>query len=100
MRPAQVTIGSLICAFCLLISPLSAQEDRPGRSIGKVSTLGNLILMELDDGALGQANLFDLAGRTLRFVRSTRATQFNFLRWSGIPTSAQNSPAPMSLFTT
>ena len=83
MRPAQVTIGSLICAFCLLISPLSAQEDRPGRSIGKVSTLGNLILMELDDGALGQANLFDLAGRTLRFVpqHSRYSVQLSPLEW-------------------
>ncbi|MFZ0213611.1 MAG: hypothetical protein WBE20_06820 [Candidatus Acidiferrales bacterium] len=46
-----------------------AQErEEPGKSIGKVSVLGNLILMELDKGALGQQNLFDLGQRTLRFT--------------------------------
>jgi hypothetical protein len=44
------------------------QDNEPGRSIGKVSTKGGLIVMELDDGALGKANLFDLTGRTLRFT--------------------------------
>src|SRR5262249_44894926 len=29
---------------------------------------GNLIVLELNDGALGKANLFDLNGRTLRFT--------------------------------
>ena len=46
----------------------SAQEERPGHSIGKASPLGNLIVMELDEGGLGKANLFDLTGRTLRFI--------------------------------
>lgn len=48
-----------------------AQDDemiRQGHPIGKVSTEGNLIVIELSDGALGKANLFDLAGRTLRFI--------------------------------
>ena len=44
------------------------QDDEPGHSIGKVSTKGDLIIIELDDGALGKANLFDLTGHTLRFV--------------------------------
>jgi hypothetical protein len=39
----------------------------PGRSIGQVSTHGDLIVIELDRNALGQPNLFDLVGRTLRF---------------------------------
>jgi hypothetical protein len=47
-----------------------AQDEgiEPGHSIGKVSADGNLVVMELDDGALGKANLFDLAGQTLRFT--------------------------------
>lgn len=46
-----------------------AQQDyEPGHSIGKVSTKGDLIVMELNDGALGSANLFDLTGHTLRFT--------------------------------
>src|SRR5215469_14648824 len=43
-----------------------ATEQR--HPIGKVSTQGKLIVLELDDGALGQANLFDFVGRTLRFT--------------------------------
>jgi len=35
-----------------------------------VSTAGNLILLELDEGVLGKANLFNLEGRTLRFSPS------------------------------
>jgi hypothetical protein len=44
------------------------QDDEPGHSIGKVSTKGDLIVMELNDGALGSANLFNLTGQTLRFA--------------------------------
>jgi hypothetical protein len=40
----------------------------PGRSIGTISTQGDLIVMTLDEGALGRANMFDLVGRTLRFI--------------------------------
>src|SRR3954468_6637236 len=57
-----------IAAF-LLVCALHAQRGfEPGHPIGKVSTQGDLIVMELDEGALGKANLFDLAGRTLRFT--------------------------------
>lgn len=40
----------------------------PGHSIGNVSTRDQLVVLELDEGMLGHANLFDLAGRTLRFT--------------------------------
>ena len=56
-------------AFLLLVSALAGQPRlEPGRAIGKVSTNGNLVVMELDEGVLGKANMFDLAGRTLRFT--------------------------------
>jgi len=61
-------------AYAILFLTVSAAaQDRqaPGHSIGKVSTHGDLILLTLDDGALGKANLFDLAGRTLRFTPDT-----------------------------
>ena len=48
-----------------------AQDDdviKQGHPIGKVSTRGNLIVMELNDAALGKANLFDLVGHTLHFT--------------------------------
>jgi hypothetical protein len=70
------TIGGLSCwrvwlACSLLVSAQSyAQEyevDR-GHSIGNVSINEHLIVFELDDAALGTANLFDLANRTLHFI--------------------------------
>jgi hypothetical protein len=43
-------------------------RQAPGKSIGTISTQGDLIVFTLDEGALGRANLFDLAKRTLRFT--------------------------------
>ncbi len=60
--------GFFICGLLLGSSGMQAQEDAPGHSIGKVSTQGDLIVMELDEGVLGKANLFDLSGRTLHFT--------------------------------
>ena len=40
----------------------------PGKSIGRISTQGDLIVFTLDEGALGHANLFDLVKHTLRFT--------------------------------
>jgi hypothetical protein len=58
--------------FCALVlqpgSSSAAQQTTAGQSIGQVSTNGDLIVIELDRGALGQPNLFDLVGRTLRFT--------------------------------
>jgi hypothetical protein len=48
-------------------SSAAGQQTTPGHSIGQVSTNGDLIVIELDRGVLGQPNLFDLVGRTLRF---------------------------------
>ncbi len=57
------------CGLLLIVSFSHAQQsNKPGHSIGKVSTQGDLIVMELDDDALGKANLFDLTGHTLRFT--------------------------------
>ena len=48
---------------------LSAQNRQaPGKSIGKISTSGSLIVFELDEGVLGHAHLFDLVKHTLRFT--------------------------------
>ena len=45
-----------------------AGAAEPGRSIGTISTQGDLIVMTLNEDALGKANLFDLVRRTLRFT--------------------------------
>src|SRR6266853_2649194 len=47
---------------------LAQERDVPGKPIGKVSVAGNLILMELDQNALGQQNVFNLGQHTLRFT--------------------------------
>ena len=61
-------LASLFAIF-LLPAGLQAQfRGDQGKPIGKVSVDGNLILMELNEGALGQQNLFDLEQRTLRFT--------------------------------
>ena len=60
----------ILCALLSYHNLSNAQDEEiePGHSIGKVSTDGNLVVMELNDGALGKANLFDLVGQTLRFT--------------------------------
>lgn len=64
-----VELPLIFCVSLLLNTAMLAQErEQPGRPIGKVSVVGNLILMELDPGALGRENLFDLGRRTLRFT--------------------------------
>src|SRR5437879_11138139 len=61
--------------ICLLPAGAHAQErEEPGKPIAKVSIAGNLILMELDEGALGRETLFDLDRHTLRFTRSEEHT--------------------------
>ena len=65
VRPVILVLCTLFC--CHNLSHAQDEGIEPGHSIGKVSTDGNLVVMELDDGALGKANLFDLVGQTLRF---------------------------------
>lgn len=43
-------------------------QRQPGHPIGKVTTIGNLIHLELDSGAVDSARRFDLDHRTLRFT--------------------------------
>jgi hypothetical protein len=58
-------------AFAALVLCYSASAQfrgEPGKSIGSISTQGNLIVMTLDENVLGKAELFDLAHRTLHFT--------------------------------
>jgi hypothetical protein len=65
----MVTMHRLPCllAFAALPSLLVAQRQ-PGHPIGKVTTIGNLIHLELDTGVVAPERLFDLDHRTLRFT--------------------------------
>jgi hypothetical protein len=44
------------------------QRSEQGRPIGTVATKDNLIVLTLEEGVLGKANMFDLARHTLRFT--------------------------------
>lgn len=68
-RSGHFCFEFVLCAALLASSGARAQDrDEPGKPIGKVSVVGNLILLELDEGALGRQNLFDLGQHTLRFT--------------------------------
>ena len=56
------------CALLGWSAAVAQSDDERGRSLGKVSVRGQLILIELSRGALGTSNLFNLTGRTLRFI--------------------------------
>src|SRR5688572_12449980 len=74
----------LMCGLMMnLLSNCAGQQTTPGRSIGLVSLEGDLIVIELDSAVLGQPNLFDLEGRTLRFrpVGSGYRVTNESLRW-------------------
>ncbi|MEP6833197.1 MAG: hypothetical protein ABJB74_07365, partial [Gemmatimonas sp.] len=47
---------------------LAVAQRGPGKPIGKVTVIGNLIHLELDTGAIAPERLFDLDHRTLRFT--------------------------------
>ena len=85
-RSGRLTRNAVL-VLCVLLQNVSSsyaqQENESGHSIGKVSTNEDLIVLELKDGALGKANLFDLAGRTLRFTLegSRYRVENEALRW-------------------
>ena len=58
----------IVLAAPLMVLAAQRQPPAAGKSIGSVSTHGDLVVLTLDEGALGHANLFDLAKRTLRFT--------------------------------
>lgn len=71
LRPSMSISRTAVLLFALFLTTGSAQgqsNDALGKSIGKVSVRGKLILLELNDRALGTTNLFNLRGRTLRFI--------------------------------
>jgi hypothetical protein len=56
-----------LCAVSVAVA-LAQNRQAPGKPIGAISTRGDLIVLTLDEGALGKANLFDLVKHTLRFT--------------------------------
>src|SRR5947208_625685 len=61
----------VLCVFGILWRGTVAYgqpRQEPGRSIGTITTQGELIVMTLNEGVFGKSNMFDLARRTLRFT--------------------------------
>src|ERR1035438_6251125 len=56
-------------------------RQEPGKSIGTISTRGDLIVMTLDEGVLGKANLFDLVHHTSRFTPDGSQYRAENLAW-------------------
>jgi hypothetical protein len=90
-------------ALILLALPASALAQRgPGRPIGKVTTLGNVVHLEMEPGAVIPARLFDLDKRTLRFTPAGAAYRVANveLKWDDDFGAALTQPmAALSKFT-
>ena len=67
-RASRLLPGGIFAAITFLHPSLAQRFSEPGHPIGTVTTKGNLIVLTLKKNALGKENLFDLAGRTLRFT--------------------------------
>ena len=63
-------LGGLLMFGAMVAATSAVAQDRntPGKSIGTVTTHGNLIILTLNEDALGKPHLFDLSHRTLRFT--------------------------------
>jgi hypothetical protein len=59
---------TLALALVLAVSAPAQNRQEPGHAIGSAVAKGNLIVLTLNEGALGKANMFDLGHRTLRFT--------------------------------
>ena len=106
----MTTTSRAIAGFGLFVAavghfsnaPAAQNQQPPGHPIGTVSTKGDLIVLELDAGAIAPANLFDLAHRTLRFTpnRDGYRVQNVAVQWDADFGTAITSPlVPLHNFT-
>src|SRR6185436_15777574 len=68
MKSACLTILCIFGSLSGRDATYAQARQEPGRSIGTITTQGDLIVMTLNEGVFGKANMFDLARRTLRFT--------------------------------
>lgn len=80
----MIATRRIIALLALAALPSLALAQRgPGKPIGKVTVIGNLIHLELDTGAIAPERLFDLDHRTLRFTPDGRGyrVENTTLKW-------------------
>ncbi len=62
-------VASCVATAAMMAAAACAQDRMsPGKSLGTVTTRGNLILLTLNEDALGKPHLFDLEHHTVRFT--------------------------------
>ena len=65
---ARTLTAGLGIIFFAATASRAQRFGEPGKSVGDVTVRGNLIVLTLNEGALGPVNLFDLAHHTVRFL--------------------------------
>lgn len=92
MRRIGIAIAALLALFPM--RGKAQYEQQPGHSIGTVTTRGKLIVLNLNEDALGKVNMFNLAHRTLRFTpgASGYSVQNLPLQWDADFGPALSSP--------
>src|SRR5438128_4336861 len=76
-------------------------RQEPGKTLGKISVQGNLIVMTLDEGVLGKPSLFDLTHHTLRFTPDGSGYRAENVAWhwdSDFGTAMTDSQATLKCF--
>ncbi|MFN7928725.1 MAG: hypothetical protein U0Y68_12400 [Blastocatellia bacterium] len=98
--PIFLTIGVLFGVLLLPNVARAQMRQEPGRSIGTVRTQGELVVMTLNEGALGKANLFDLVRHTLRFTPDGAGyrQRMSRLKWDAGWNALTNPPVTLRNF--
>jgi hypothetical protein len=71
----------IAAALALASSAYGQGRGEPGKPIGSVAVRGNLIVVTLDEGALGKESLFDLVHHTLRFTPAESQYRVENVAW-------------------
>jgi hypothetical protein len=90
-RGSSFLIGSLMVLVCSPAWMHSQYRQEPGRSLGSITTRGNLIIMTLDEGVLGKPNLFNLAHHSVRLTRMAGVIALKTSQRRGIQSSGLRS---------
>ena len=92
-RAARRSVPLTMTVVAVVVLAGAQAQQGQGRPIGKVTTQGDIIVLELDEGVVTPANLFDLDRRTLRFTPAGNSYRVANLPLQWDSGSACSSPA-------